>query len=320
MNPMVVFFHIPKAAGTSVREQIAYRLKPERSLYVSDISEIAYLSDRALNSYDFIAGHFGVQLLNRIQGQPIKLIFLRDPVARTRSQYQYLRRLAEMGAGSSFNHYDAVIRGRTLKEMLNDQQDVRINSWLRDTETWTLVKDYQHHYRYHEMSHAEVLDIAKENLAKMDYFGIVEFMDESFDLLNAKFGWSIKNDVRENVSIYDEDSADQHSTDEVIKEHNLLDVELYEYACKKFRQQIGMNAVLISPRSDNVEQEVSGTENQVRASSATIIDETANYHTLPRGLLVERIQRAERSLAAERRITAELRAIIASQQMQMRQE
>jgi len=127
MNPIILFFHIPKTAGTSVREQIIFHLKmkPEKRLNVKDISDIAYMPHQVLNSFDFISGHIGIQLLNRIERPTVKLIFLRDPVARTRSQYQYLKKLAAKDA--SFNgYYSNILCGRTLKEVLNDISNFRI--------------------------------------------------------------------------------------------------------------------------------------------------------------------------------------------------
>lgn len=100
MNPMIFFFHIPKTAGTSVREQIIFHLKikAEKRLNVKDISDIAYMPDQVLNSFDFISGHVGIQLLNRIERPTVRLIFLRNPVARTRSQYQYLKKIGSEGS------------------------------------------------------------------------------------------------------------------------------------------------------------------------------------------------------------------------------
>lgn len=149
---------------------------------------------------------------------------------------------------ASFNgYYSNVLRGRTLKEVLNDKSQVPIiNSLFRNTQAWTLVKDYQHFYRNLEMAHSDVLEIAKENLEQMDCFGIVEYMDESLELLNAKFGWSLQNDVFVNASEYGKEFSEDKEIDRMILEHNKLDADLYEWACRKFGQQSKMRIPFFS--------------------------------------------------------------------------
>ena len=267
MNPMILFFHIPKTAGTSVREQIIFHLniKAEKRLDVRDVSNIAYMSNQVLNSFDIISGHFGIQLLNRIERPTVKFIFLRNPVARTRSQYQYLKKLAAKEVLSN-GHFSTVLRGRTLKELLNDKSQASVNSMFRNTQTWTLVKDHQERFRKLEMAHSDVLEIAKENLEQMDCFGIVEYMDESFELLNAKFGWSLQNNVFANVSEYDKELPEDKETDLMIVEQNKLDADLYEWACRKFGQQSKMRIPFSLQNSDDVKQNVFDSEKKNASS------------------------------------------------------
>jgi hypothetical protein len=302
MNPMIVFFHIPKTAGTSVREQIIFHLniKAEKRLDVRDVSNIAYMSNQVLNSFDIISGHIGIQLLNRIERPTVKFIFLRNPVARTRSQYQYLKKLAAKEVSSN-GHFSTVLRGRTLKELLNDKSQGSVNSLFRNTQTWTLVKDYQERFRKLEMAHSDVLEIAKENLEQMDCFGIVEYMDESFELLNAKFGWSLQNNVFANLSEYDKESPEDKETDRMILEQNKLDADLYEWACLKFAQQSKMRTPFFLQNSDDVKQNVFDTEKN--AASSLFPMETWDYSTLPKAVLIERLKHAEESMKQVRQLT-----------------
>ena len=308
MNPMILFFHIPKTAGTSVREQIIFHLniKAEKRLDVRGVGNIAYMPNQVLNSFDIISGHIGIQLLNRIERPTVKLIFLRNPVARTRSQYQYLKTLAAKDV--LFNGYSTILRGRTLKELLKDKSQPSINSLFRNTQTWTLVKDYQHGYRNLEMAHSDVLEIAKENLERMDCFGIVEYMDESFELLNAKFGWSLKNNVFVNASEYDKELPEDKETDLMIIEHNKLDADLYEWACRKFCQQSKMRTPFPLQYSDDVKQNLFDSEKKIASSFPM---ESWNYPTQPKSFLIERIKHLEegtkqvRQLAGDNQVWAE---------------
>jgi hypothetical protein len=196
---------------------------------------------------------------------------------------------------SSNGYFSNILRGRTLKEVLNDKSPAPvINSLFRNTQTWTLVKDYQHFYRNLEMAHSDVLEIAKGNLEQMDCFGIVEYMDESFELLNTKFGWFLENNVFENVSEYDKESPEDKETDQMILEHNKLDMDLYEWACRKFGQQGKIRTLFSFQNSGDVKQNVFDSEK--KNTSSLFPMESWNYSTLPKALLIERLKHAEESI------------------------
>ncbi len=237
---MFVFFHIPKAAGTTIRELISEQLRPSRSLHIDDVSRIAYQSDQWLNQHDFISGHFGAAIIPRLRPGTKKFTMLRNPVARVRSQFKYFKYLASMDV--AFNGYNTLLRGRDLQSLLDDRSDPLINSLFRDTETWALAVDHQHHYRNFEASSIDVLRTAKNNLNAMDCFGIVENMPDSLRLLNTRFGFEIdlarakyvrENESRKSAFAASEDSA----LDEIIRANNPLDVELYEWALEKFESE-----------------------------------------------------------------------------------
>jgi hypothetical protein len=187
---MFVFFHIPKAAGTTIRELISEQLRPAKSLHIDDVSRVAYQSDQWLNAHDFISGHFGAAIIPRLRPGTKKFTMLRDPVSRVKSQFRYLEYLASMDV--AFNGYKTLLRGRDLAAILKDKSDPFINSLFRDTETWSLTSDYQHHYRNYEIDQARYSE-RENNLEAMDCFGIVENMNGSLRLLNARFGFRIRS-------------------------------------------------------------------------------------------------------------------------------
>jgi hypothetical protein len=237
---MFVFFHIPKAAGTTIRELISEQLRPAKSLHIDDVSRVAYQSDEWLNAHDFISGHFGAAIIPRLRPGTKKFTMLRDPVARVKSQFRYLEYLASMDV--AFNGYKTLLHGRNLRTVLEDKSDPFINSLFRDTQTWSLTSDYQHHYRNHEIDQGEVLRNAKHNLEAMDCFGVVENMNDSLRLLNARFGFRINlaraEYVRENESRQPAvASPEEVELDALIRENNRLDVELYQWARAKFDKE-----------------------------------------------------------------------------------
>jgi hypothetical protein len=236
---MFVFLHIPKTAGTTLRELLIERLQPVAPLRIEDVSRIAYRTDAWLNSHDFISGHFGASLLRRLDPSATTFTMLREPVARVKSQFKYLCKLAAMDV--QFNGYQALLRGRTLRELLADTSDPVINSLFRDTQTWALVSDYQHHYRHFDLTPGEVLAQAQNTLSSLTCFGIVEDVSTTLRILTARLGQAIdlpgSDHVHANESSASAAEPEDAQLDDFIREHTPLDVALYEWAARAFRDQ-----------------------------------------------------------------------------------
>lgn len=288
---MFVFFHIPKAAGTTVRELIAEQVRPSMSLHIDDVSRIAYQSDQWLNAHDFISGHFGAAIIPRLRPGTKKFTMLRDPVSRVRSQFRYLEYLASMDV--TFNGYKTLLKGRNLAALLEDKSDPLINSLFRDTATWSLTSDYQHHYRNYEIEQSQVISTAKNNLEAMDCFGVVEDMNGSLRLLNAHFGFRIDlaraEYVRENESRSSSiASPEECALDAFIRENNPLDVELYQWAREKFDKEV----LICSPASQDARTVL--TEKPTIDLALYSLGGSDFPSQLTYALLSERVQAAEK--------------------------
>ena len=94
---MHIFFHVPKAAGTTFREMLRLEISAQKVLSLRGAVGLSFITDNALNSMDLISGHVGVNLLNRISRPYVSLSILRDPVSRVFSQYRYVKSLAKQG-------------------------------------------------------------------------------------------------------------------------------------------------------------------------------------------------------------------------------
>ena len=62
----IFFDHIPKTAGTTLRELVRQELGSGRSLVVDDVSRVSYRSDSWLADHDLVAGHFGASIFARL--------------------------------------------------------------------------------------------------------------------------------------------------------------------------------------------------------------------------------------------------------------
>lgn len=262
---MHIFFHVPKAAGTTVREQIRTQIGANKVLNLGSAGALSFLSDDTINSMDLVTGHVGINLLTRIRVPYRAVSFLRDPVQRVFSQYRYMHMMAHRG--SSFFRRRLFLD--PLETTLRDHETPVIESMFRNTQAWFFAADWEAGYRNRALGDADVLELAKENIQeKLDCFGLVDEMDTSFRLINRCFNWSMLNDV--NLNAAEEDSLRlTPQLTSIIEAHNQLDIELLVWARKLFkercRQALGGEKKILRPNNFSG----SGWRNGVRIESGS---------------------------------------------------
>lgn len=116
-NPLYVFLHVPKCAGSTFGFHLKHGLDPDRFLPISytslgalraDLPRLftradadAYLTGLPQGLKDrlrAVGGHLAYHGIHKHFDRPCRyIVFLRDPVARAVSHYQFLRRRQESG-------------------------------------------------------------------------------------------------------------------------------------------------------------------------------------------------------------------------------
>src|SRR5205823_1324565 len=87
------------------------------------------------------------------------------------------------------------------------------------------------------ISDDRLLEIAKQNLTNSFHvIGLVERFEESLALMMASFGWRIS--FYENRRVTKNRSAVEPRAINMIREHNKLDIELYDFAKKLFEENL----------------------------------------------------------------------------------
>jgi hypothetical protein len=229
----VIFLHIPKTAGTTLR-QIVRRQYPAESIFTFDethrFDDFQRLRDAQKAEIRLLGGHMIFGLHRFMPGPSTYFTVLREPVERVISDYYFVRNTPV------HHHYDFITsRNLSLEEFI-ESGEARI---MTDNGQTRSLSDEWWNLPFGECTE-KVLEQAKKNLR--EYFavvGLIERFDETLLMLKRAFGWQNVYYARVNVnpSRPTKDELPQTTLD-LIAEQNWLDLHLYEYAKELFEEQV----------------------------------------------------------------------------------
>lgn len=243
-RPVVIFLHIGKTAGTTLRQILRKQYPPGETLLIrsrplradragerptreSTIGYFASLPEAERARPSLILGHTIFGLHRHIPRPATYFTLLRDPVSLTISQYYYVARnpahpLHDVASYRSLEAY--VASGVTLEA---DNSQTRAISGDTTTPFGGCTE--------------AMLTLAKSNIE--EHFapvGLVERFDESLLLFQRTFGWKSPYYIRSNVA-----GKKEPVTPEVralIQEQNRLDLALYAWTAERFEATIAASA------------------------------------------------------------------------------
>jgi hypothetical protein len=231
-QPLIIFLHLPKTAGSTLARIIERQYKASAILHLYPSSfgeELVAIPQNRMELVRIVMGHlyFGA---HAFLSQPCTyLTMLRDPVDRVISHYNYVRHqpshyLYEEACRMSLRDY-VEFCGR--QEPNNDQ--TRLLAGGCNVPNFGQCSE-------------EMLNIAKRNLA--DHFavvGLTEEFDRSLIIMKRAFKWRDPFYISENVGqVRARKEKIPRDTLRVVENHNALDIELYRYAKDVFQEQVRM--------------------------------------------------------------------------------
>ena len=229
-DQLVIFVHIPKTAGTSLRV-IIERNFDKRGIFTIDgrnpqksIELFNGLDPEEKTSFSLVQGHLKFGALKTIPHKHIKYItFVRDPVERVLSYYSYIlsdafrRPQAEKAEGMSFKDY------------LLSRDDWQINNHQTRMIAGNVGPEYG-------ACNEEVLERAKNNIINHFHFvGIADRFDQSILSMSKSLGWKMPfykslNRTKKRIT---QDTIDEEVINLIMNE-NKFDLELYNFVNSRF--------------------------------------------------------------------------------------
>ncbi|WP_320175876.1 sulfotransferase family 2 domain-containing protein [Maridesulfovibrio sp.] len=228
MHSPFFFLHIPKTAGTTLNHIFAAKFPEETicSVYTKEENEfLKKISAEELDRINLVQGHIFVhdfdEFFSGFLGK-YAFTFLREPVARVVSEYNFLRTWPE-------NH---------LYRYLNDEKVSLIEyvSSLRPELIYRGKNLMTRSLCGAVEDGRSMLERAKDNLQRLYLFGITERFDES--LLMLKRMMNLENVLYEKHNVRKKRSTVTEEELDVIREYNCQDIELYEFASCLFEQRV----------------------------------------------------------------------------------
>jgi hypothetical protein len=228
--PRLIFLHLPKTAGSTLR-RIIEKYYGRRTVFTigeptaADIDRLMSLPRNELDKIRAIVGHLPFGLHALLPWPSAYVTLLREPVDRIVSHYYYAARTPD---SPLFPQVDAT--GRSLRRYV---EEAPASAWFNNGQTRLLgsADPYQA-----AVADRATLERAKARLADFAVVGLAERFDESLARIASHFCWpSVRTYQREKVSgdrvpLSAIPAADR----DLIAARNALDAELYAFARERF--------------------------------------------------------------------------------------
>lgn len=233
-SDFILFLHLQKTAGMTLQELLRRQYGP--GTVKRTIRRLMRKSPEGLPMREALAalsprdkifmGHYCFGIHRLLNFETTYITFLREPAARLISLYNY-------SANTPGAHYYKVARGMTCEEFLFQSKLLEMDNGM----TRFIAGDDEDLFinrTHYGKCDRNLLDKALANIDKhFSFVGIQEEFDRSILLLSKVFNWRSPYYVSLNTG--KRTAAATSSEIEVLKrrirEHNLLDMELYEI-CK----------------------------------------------------------------------------------------
>jgi len=241
-TPLLIFVHIPKAAGTTIAFVLArqYVRGSFLNLYQERSAKIQAYRDwtsEERESVHLLRGHMGYGIHAAIEETNFRYFtILREPIDRIVSHYFFHKNRARLA-----NEISRKIVNEEI-DLLTYVNQVQIKD-LDNHQTRLLVGDKVGMEPEFGACPRKFLNIAKRRLQEdFDVVGTTERFDETLLVLQRVFGWSIPVYINKNVTKNrPRGKKISPAVKNAIAKNNKLDIALHQYANERLDELIAEN-------------------------------------------------------------------------------
>lgn len=223
----LIFLHIPKTAGTTLNRIIEWQYNP-LSIFTLDpyriratAKRLKALSEQRRRRLRMVRGHLYYGIHEFLPQGATYITMLREPVARILSSYFFIQRrpLHPM-------------HRKVKTERVGVEDFIRLTLHRQNLQCRLIAG-----VSFDGVCNDQTLEIAKENLVRaFSVVGICERFEESLMLIAKTFGWEVP--YYENRKVAKASPAIDPGAVEMIREHNRLDLELYDFGKALFAESL----------------------------------------------------------------------------------
>lgn len=221
---LVIFMHIPKTGGSTLRNIIKYQYKKEQIQKLprrNAMENLISLSPKKNFKIKCTYGHHRFGIHNYFNQRFTYITMLRHPVERIISTYYFILE-------NEKNQMHEKVKNLTFKEfILSPDPDLRIQIT-------------NHQTRYVSGMKNPDLKLAISNIKQhFSVVGITELYNESLFLMKKKLDWEDISYTKQNMTKNRIEKEEiPKKLIRIIEKNNRLDLQLYEYAKKKLLNNI----------------------------------------------------------------------------------
>lgn len=247
----LVFIHLPKTAGTTLRYIIEAHFNESDICPLHNRNEFEGLKNQYLEQFSYIRGHVPYELVEKmLTSKRTWITMLRDPVERYISQFFFLQAkpvsIPILYPPATKNDVQTLCN-MTLDDFINTQsfklsllsRDMQAR-WLSTTINTDSPDKWLHAFNNSLVQETDInIDLGFQRLSGVNIIGLTERFQDSVFMLSYYFGWPpVMSDTYLNVTVGKpkRDDISKHLIDQIV-ELNSSDMLIYEHAKQIFEKR-----------------------------------------------------------------------------------